>query len=200
MTNVVTNYFIAVITFSPKRPEWTQNAIGNMGFGLLNTCLIYWNNGNDVSWPEDAYWFELITPEDASSGLWTTFYNPTKLKGVPSLIGWIAGDEAVAMEDQTDEAIIQQVMVNLKSMFPTIKEPDEVIITRWAQEENARGSYSFSRFDRSFNDDAADLKERVGNVWFAGEATNLDGWHGTTAGAWDTGEEAAKDMASALKK
>ena len=63
------------IAFSlpPKLPEWKQDAINNMGFGLLNKCVMYWNNGDDFAWPEDAYWFELITPEDASSGLWKTF-------------------------------------------------------------------------------------------------------------------------------
>ena len=63
-----------------------------------------------------------------------------------------------------------------------------------------RGSYSFNKVDRNFNDDASRLKERVGNVWFAGEATNLDEWHGTTVGAWDTGEEAGQDMVAALKR
>jgi len=63
-----------------------------------------------------------------------------------------------------------------------------------------RGSYSFNKVGRSFINDASNLKERVGNVWFAGEATNLDGWHATSVGAWDTGEDAGQDMASALKK
>ena len=67
------------------------------------------------------------------------------------------------------------------------------------QEEHVRGSYSYSKFGRSFADDAKNLGQRVGNVWFAGEATNLDEWHSTTVGAWVTGEDASKDMESALK-
>lgn len=91
------------INFSPSLPEWKQDAIDSMGFGLLNKCVLYWKNDDDIVWPVDKYWFELITPEDESSGMWTSFFNPTKLSGVPSLVGWIAGDEAAAMEDQTDE-------------------------------------------------------------------------------------------------
>ncbi len=189
-----------MIAFSPKLPGSKQDAIDNMGFGLLNKCVLYWNNDKEIAWPQDTYWFSLITPEDESSGLWTTWYNPTDLKGVPTLIGWIAGDEAVAMEDKTDREILQHVMGNLRSMFPEITTPDEVIITRWAQEDSIRGSYSFEKFDRSFADDASNLKERVGNVWFAGEATNTAGWYGTTVGAWDTGEEAAREMSSFLKE
>ena len=120
------------ISFSPTLPESKQDAIDNMGFGLLNKCVMYWNSDDDIVWPED-YWISLITPEDESSGMWTTFFNPSKLKGVPCLIGWIAGDEALAMEEQTDEEIIQQVMGNLRSMFPEISHPDEVMITRWGE-------------------------------------------------------------------
>jgi len=178
------------ISFSPTLPESKQDAIDNMGFGLLNKCVMYWNSDDDIVWPED-YWFSLlITPEDESSGIWTSFFNPSKLKGVPCLIGLIGGDEALAMEEQTDEEIVQQVMGNLRSMFPAISQPDEVMITRWGQDDNVRGSFSFNKVDRIFNDDASRLKERVGNVWFAGEATDLYELHGTTVGAWDTGEEA----------
>ena len=90
-------------------------------------------------------------------------------------------------------------MVNLRSMFPDISQPDEVIVTRWSQKENFLGSYSYSKAGRSFASDAENLKERVGNLFFAGEATNVDEWHATTVGAWGTGELAADDMASALE-
>lgn len=91
-------------------------------------------------------------------------------------------------------------MAHLKLMFPAITQPDEAIFTRWSKEEHVRGSYSFNKVGRDFSDDAGNLKKRVGNVWFAGEATNLDEWQGTIAGAWDTGEEAANDMLSVLNK
>ena len=68
-----------------------------------------------------------------------------------------------------------------------------------AQEEHVRGAYSFNKVGRIFSDDAESLKERVGNVWFAGEAMGGE-WHATTVGAWQTGEEAADEMISVLKK
>ena len=157
------------------------------GFGLLNKVVLYWNSEDADVWPQDTSWFELITPEDESSGLWTTFYN-AKAKGVPCLIGWIGGDEAVAMEEQSDEEILEQVMINLRSMWPTITRPDNVFISRWGQEENVLGSYSFNKVGRTYSEDASNLKEPLGNkIWFSGEATNTDEWHATTVGAWDTG-------------
>ena len=68
-----------------------------------------------------------------------------------------------------------------------------------AQEEHVRGAYSFNKVGRNFSDDAKSLKERVGNVWFAGEAMGGE-WHATTVGAWKSGEEAANDMISSVLK
>lgn len=186
------------ISFTPNLPDNKQDVIDNMGFGLLNKMTMYWNDEEDVVWPNDSYWFNLVTEDDSTTGVWTSFFNPTKEKGVPCLIAWIAGDEAWAAEDNTDEEILEQVMVNLKSMFPTLRQPDEYFITRWGQEEHFRGSYSFSKAGRDHLEDAANLGERVGNVWFAGEATDLAEWHATTSAAWDSGEIAAGEMASVL--
>lgn len=190
------------ISFVPKLPEWKQEAIDGMGYGLLNKIVMYWNSEDDIVWPEDTFWFGLVTSENESSGFWPHVYNPTKLKGVPCLSVWSAGNEALALEEQTDDEVLQQVMENLRSMFPEIREPDEYFITRWAKDESFYGSYSFNKFGRNFADDAANLKERVGNnLFFAGEATNLDEWHATTVGAWKTGTEAANEMlASVLRK
>lgn len=167
------------ISFVPKLPECKRDAIDNMGFGLLNKCVMYWNSDDDIVWP-DSFWFGLSTPADGTAGVFSHFSNPTKVKGVPSLTGWIAGKKALVMEEKSDAVTLDLVMANLRRSFPSIRDPDTVVITRWAQDENFRGSYSFNTVGRNFLDDAANLKERVGNVWWAGEATNLDEWHATT--------------------
>ena len=187
------------IEFVPSLPASKLDTIDKMGFGLLNKCIMYWDNFSDVVWPEDTYWLEVVTPSDDDSGLFTHFFNPSKLKGRPCLIAWIAGDEAVDMEQKSDDFILDQVMRNLRSMFPTINDPTTVMITRWGQEENFLGSYSFNQVGRNFVNDANNLKEKFGNIWFSGEATNTEGWLGTTIGAWDTGEVAARDMAESIK-
>ena len=188
----------STISFVPELPDWKQDAIDNMGFGLLNKVVMYWDSEDDIVWTLDTKWFGLITPEDETSGIYPHFFNPTELKGTPSLSAWISGKEALAMEAESDYEILNYVMANLRSMFPDIREPDTVVTTRWAQDESFYGSYSFNTYGRDFYEDAANLKARVGNVWFAGEATNVDGWHATTAGAWDTGSDAAEDMLSFL--
>lgn len=182
------------INFVPSLPEEKQQSIDAMGFGTVNKCIMTWNNdGDTIVWPMDQYWFHLITPEDETSGQWTQFNNPTKFKGGrPSLTAWVGGDEAIEAEKQSDEEILSVVMKNLRAMFPDITEPDNVIISRWSQDENVRGTYSFPVPGRDYYDDAYYLSERFGRIWFAGEATG-SGW-ATTMGAWNTGEDSAKDM------
>ena len=50
-------------------------------------------------------------------------------------------------------------MTNLRAMFPTIRDPDQVIITRWRQDPTTFGAYSYPVSGRDFHDDAAKLQE-----------------------------------------
>ena len=128
----------------------------------------------DAVWADEE-WFELMTPGEPNSQKWTTFYNPTKRKGIPTLVGFIGGDDAAAIESQTDGEVLDDAMSNLRAIFPDITQPDRMVISRWGKEENARGVYTFKTVGRDFVDDSQKLRRRVGNVFFAGEATS-DGW------------------------
>ena len=128
------------INFVPSLPANKQASIDNTGFGLNNKCVMTWKNKEDMIWPEDEFWFKLITPDDETSGLWTTIYNPSKFKGEPSLIAWVGGDEAWVEEERTNDEIMRDVMKNLRAMFPGIRDPDTALISRWGQNENVRGT------------------------------------------------------------
>jgi hypothetical protein len=185
------------IKFTPSLPDWKREVIDGIGFGLLNKCVMQWNDPNAAVWPNEE-WIELITPRGENSGKWTTFFNPTSYKGVPILVGWAAAENARYMETQTDEEVLADVMTKLKAMFPTITTPDCIIITRWGSDENVRGTYSFKKVRRdSFSDDSEQLRMPVKNVWFAGEAT-AGSWYGTINGAYASGERAANGILEVL--
>jgi len=182
------------INFVPSLPDWKQEVIDNMGFGVMNKWIGMWSDENAMIWPADETWFELITPDDESTGKWTTFFNPTQFKGcAPTLIGWIGGDEARAIEMQTDEEITDDVMKNLQALFPGISRPDRVLVSRWGQEPNVLGTYTYKPVGRDWPNDATTLRRNVGRIRFAGESTDTV-WYGTTYGGWKTGEEEAQLM------
>ncbi|KAL7524201.1 hypothetical protein ACHAWF_000858, partial [Thalassiosira exigua] len=121
-----------------------------------------------------------------------------KQKGVPTLEAWIAGDDAALAESQSDKEVVDDVMMNLRAMFPNITHPsDRVVITRWGHEDFIKGSLVFRKVGRSFSSDRRNLRKRVDMMWFAGEATNV--WYGTTEGAWRSGRRAALEMAMEIR-
>jgi len=184
------------IKFTPRLPHWKQEAIDGMGFGTMNKCVLIWNDPSAAIWPDAKEWIELLPPKDENSGKWTTFWNPTKYKGIPILVGFVGGENARSMETQTDEEILDDVMINLKAMFPTITLPDRHLVSRWGSDESVLGTYSYKIVGRNASKDQKQLRKAVENIWFAGEATSS--WYGTTIGAWDTGEMAAKGMLKVL--
>jgi hypothetical protein len=74
------------IKFTPSLPDWKQEVIDGMGFGLLNKCVMQWKDPNAAVWPDEE-WIELITPKGENSGKWTTFFNPTSSRVCPYLLG-----------------------------------------------------------------------------------------------------------------
>ena len=57
--------------------------------------------------------------------------------------------------------------------------------------------HSFKVVGRSWSTDSNKLKQKVGSIRFAGEAT-AGFWSDTTLGAWQTGQIAAEDIVQAL--
>jgi monoamine oxidase len=186
------------IKFTPSLSEEKQEVIDAMGFGGLNKCIMVWDDPLDMVWPKDDLWFGLAAPGEQPYGKWTSFFNPSSYKNVPMLIGWASGEDAIAIEHQSDQEIMDDVMKSLKIMFPTISRPTKYIITRWNSDDHVKGAYAYSHVDRNMTADTAILAKNINHLWFAGEATNTQGWHATTIGAWDTGRDAALDILAFL--
>ena len=201
------------IQFIPPLPENKRTIINAMGYGTLNKCILSWKSNDAIVWPIDESWFMLLTEsnnnnnddeeeEEESAAVqrgqrWTTFFNPTLLTGQPTLVAYVGGDDAIATESQTRNDILEDVMTNLRSMFPDITNPDNVIVTRWGSEEDFYGAYAYPIAGRVMAEDAAILAEPIGRLYFAGEATSATRW-GTTMGAWNTGEEQAYAITARL--
>ena len=63
----------------PRLPDWKQESIDKMGFGVVNKCIMSWNNDDDYVWPRDKFWYLLVTPDDETSGWYlVTYCNSSK--------------------------------------------------------------------------------------------------------------------------
>ena len=58
--------------------------------------------------------------------------------------------------------------------------------------------HSFKVVGRNWGTDSNKLKQKVGSIRFAGEAT-AGMWSDTTLGAWRTGDESAKEMIEEIR-
>ena len=218
------------VRFNPPLPQSKLDAIDVIGFGILNKCILYWdkNTIDELSfsswWPEGHEVLEFINTNNNNNDgngdtngngggdlSFTTFFNEKQLGngGHYVLSAWIGGQEAIDMESQTDDQIVNVVMKNLRIMLgDSIPPPTSHVISRWGSDEYAYGSYSYSTV---INVDGSDGKEymsmarrelgqRTGtNLFWAGEATNKS-WSGTTVGAYRSGIDAINDIIFTLRK
>ncbi|KAJ8317250.1 hypothetical protein KUTeg_005154 [Tegillarca granosa] len=115
------------------------------------------------------------------------------------IIAWLSGKEALYMESLTEEQVGQDLVEVLKKILrkTDIPQPSKVTRTRWGNNPNTRGSYSFIQVGATVQDIEVLADPIVGSesdkpqIMFAGEATHLS-MYSTTHGALLTGYREAK--------
>ena len=183
------------ITFIPPLSTSKQNAIADLGYGVLNKILLYWEQ-RPSWWPDGQVDMVLVTGADASSDKITWFFNEQSQgqgnANYYSLAGFVAGDFAIAIESMAENDVVAMAVANLKKMFPTaaVSNPDKSLVTKWNNNPCTRGSYSYNK--HGVDNDAARqaLATPEGRLFFAGEANDVV-WYATTAGAFISGEYTA---------
>jgi len=177
-----------------------RQAIKGMKVGSLNKCFLSWNS-NETFWPENCDSSLLITSEDTTSNQWTFFFIPEKYNGQNMLIAYIGGKESEAMENLCDDEVRQMILHKLRRMYgeENVEEPENFMCSRWGTDEFAKGSYSGPVKGRDFYADSWYLWKRVKTLFFAGEATDFNGWFGTANGAWDSGRRSGKAILRKLQ-
>lgn len=161
------------IAFEPPLPDEKQAAIERLGFGVLDKVVLKFDQ---PFWP-DADVIGLVGGEQPLPML----INGETFADVPLLVGLRGGSEARAREALSDQDAVSQVVTALGAPPPTGS-----LVTRWAADPYARGSYSFVAVGSS-PDDMEALAEPVNDrLAFAGEATNAE-FFGTVHGAYLSG-------------
>ncbi|CAA9957668.1 Lysine-specific histone demethylase 1 [Pyrenophora teres f. maculata] len=194
------------IKFEPPLPDWKQDVIERMGFGLLNKIILVYEK---AFWEPDRDMFGLLNeaehaasmrPEDYSEkrGRFYLFWNCIKTSGKPVLVALMAGDAAHWAEKTSNNELVKDVTDRLDAMFAPnhVPLPTETIVTRWKKDPFARGSYSYVG-PKTQTGDYDVMARPHGPLHFAGEATC--GTHPATVhGAYLSGLRVAAEVAETV--
>jgi monoamine oxidase len=112
--------------------------------------------------------------------------------------GWIGGSPAWALARKGEAAAVDFALGQLRSMFGTrvdrLFAGGAKLVTRWDADPFVRGAYSYVRPGDADARTALARPLADGHLLFAGEACH-DGFAGTVAGAWISGQDAARIVA-----
>jgi monoamine oxidase len=178
------------ITFTPALPTNKLNAITNTNMGNVNKFLLVWNT---PFWDTNLQYIG-YTPD--TKGKFNYFLNIKKFTPSNGLMTFAFGDYATVTESMTDNEIINEIMLHLKSIYGnSIPNPSNFLRTKWGQNINSYGAYSYAT-NGSTSADFDTLSNAVNNkLFFAGEHTERE-YRGTVHGAYLSGiREADKIIA-----
>lgn len=177
--------------------ETKKYALEHISAGKALHCALYWENmdDEDVFWPKDPNFFQLVAPEPSLQGRFTQWLNSYQFNGnIPILVGTVYADHVDSMMDMTDEEIVEEAVQKLRSVFGNVTEPSKYIVKNWVADEFTKGAYSsnleeyyWSRFYLS--KPLPGEEARNARLYFAGEGTSPN-WYGTVQGAIFEGERA----------
>ena len=170
-----------VITFTPTLPPTKINAINSTNVGNINKFLLVWNTPFwDTNLQYNGY-----TPD--AKGKFYYFLNIKKFTPSNGLMTFAFGDYATVTESMSDNQLINEIMLNLKSIYgSSIPNPAYFLRTKWGQNINSYGAYSYAT-NGSTSADFDTLANEVNNkVFFAGEHTVKE-YRGTVHGAYLSG-------------
>ncbi|KAK1636546.1 flavin-containing amine oxidoreductase [Colletotrichum phormii] len=193
------------VAFDPPLPEWKTEAVTRIGYGVLNKLVLvyeqpFWDTQRHIFGVlRDAPNRHSLNQSDygSSRGRLFQWFNVTQTTGIPCLVALMAGDAGFDTEHSSNEDLIAEATEVLRSVFgPSVPFPAESVITRWASDRFARGSYS-SAGPEMHPDDYDAMARPIGNLFFAGEHTI--GTHPATVhGAYLSGLRAASEVLESM--
>lgn len=181
------------VRFSPPLDPKRQALRGLLPSPVLKVALRY----RDAFWHtaargryRDAVFFR--APGAPIPSFWTA--RPAR---APLLIAWAGGPNAARLAGSGAPNIIGQAVTGLKALFGARAERGLVAawVHDWQEDPYARGAYSYVAVGGAGARKAlaAPLRD---TLYFAGEAADFEGEHGTVAGALQSGRRAAALIAA----
>jgi monoamine oxidase len=174
--------------FAPALPRSKTAAIRRLGMGLLNKTYLRFP---EPFWDEEYDFLGYIAER---KGEWAEWLNLYKYTGQPILLGFNAGRYGRQLEKWSDAQIVGAAMKTLRTLYgDNIPDPTAWLITRWASDPLAGGSYSYLPPGATEADREALARPVAGRLFFAGEATSVV-YPATVHGALLSGRRAAAEI------
>jgi len=177
----------ARVRFTPALSE-TVNAANRLAMGQVAKVVMRFR---DPFWEEDLTFIH--SPVESLPTWWTQF--PVR---APLLVGWAGGTRAERLSLDSDDALLDHAFESLSHIFRTSKAFLEQSLVEfythnWHRDPFSAGAYSYIPVGGL--DAQAQLARPLDDtLFFAGEATNTEGHHGTVHGAIATGLRAAREV------
>jgi len=173
------------ITFTPALPNEKATAITKTNMGNVNKFLLVWSN---AFWDTNLQYIG-YTPD--TKGKFNYFLNIKKITSTNGLMTFAFGDYATLTESMSDNDIITEIMQHLKTIYGnSISNPTNMLRTKWGQNINSYGAYSYATNGTTTTDFDTLAKAVNNKLFFAGEHTNRD-YRGTVHGAYLSGTREA---------
>ena len=197
------------IAFDPPLSERKRSAIRRMGFGVLNKCVLLFNEPFWICPGDSEDQFGSIAADRPGKplkyaddrGRLFMFFAYAHISGGALLIGIIAGKAAQAVEAEAVHITVRDCMGALRKIFEkrakTVPEPLQASGTAWRADPMSRGSYSSAALGSSGIDYDIMAESIADRVFFAGEHTARK-WPATMHGAFFSGIREASNICMAF--
>lgn len=174
--------------FSPVLPPDKREAITSIGMdGGMKIVLKFASR----FWPEDMYFLH-------SDTFWPQFWTPGKGRDGHAhiLTAFVSGTRADFLR-QLEVDLVEFALGELDRIFGgrvASENFEDAYVADWTTEPFVRGLYSFPMAHTEPRHREALAASLGGKLFFAGEATDLEGYSGTVHGAIESGRRAAREV------
>jgi monoamine oxidase len=199
---------VGAIEFEPglesKREPLARTAMGDVARVTMLLTERFWADEAYVKRvvtgePRDLYRMSFLETNDAAPfPTWWTHYPST----TPLLVGWQGGPAARELLVRGRSFVEAEALKALAKRFHLSRASVDRLVTGmwfhdWTHDPFARGAYSYQTVGGA--DAPAEMARPIaGTLFFAGEATDVDGRTGTVHGAIATGQRAASQVLRSL--
>lgn len=188
--------------FDPPLPAKKLAALEKLEMGKVIRIVLrfrerFWENIRPQKSKALANMSFLLSHDEWFPTWWTSL--PTKL---PIITGWAPFRRAEKLSVESRESIIERSLKSLSSILQADQRHIEELLEaayvhNWQTDPFARGAYSYGKVGSDGAHEA--LAEPLNDtLFFAGEATDIEGNNGTVHGAIASGRRAAREILETL--